>query len=120
MATSTSLILAFVFPCIKGTCPDEESDGSSEIPLDAAAEDVSVPSAPLDVTEDLPNGHSQVQDEKVDIHDGPKTAVPILSSWAQRVIKGPLQSVETVPTGRFCVCSTIFSCIQFVHCLLLP
>lgn len=91
-----------------------------EIPLDAAIEDVSLPSAPLDVAEDLPNGHSQVEDEKVDIHESPKTAVPILSGWAEAVIKGRLPNVETVPTGMSCVCSTIFSCIFFVHCSSLP
>lgn len=79
-----------------------------------------MPSAPLDVAEDLPNGHSQVEDEKVDIHDSPKTAVPILPSWAQTVIQGRVQNVETVPTGKFCVGSTIFSCIFLVHCSSLP
>lgn len=118
--TSTSLIEDCLFPYIVGTCPDEESAGGSEIPLDAATEEVSLPSAPLDVAEDLPNGHSQVEDEKVDIHDSPKTAVPILSGWAQAVMKGRVHNVETVPTGKFCVCSTIFSFILFVHCSSLP
>lgn len=71
-----------------------------------------MPSAPLDVAEDLPNGHSQVEDERVDIHDSPKTAVPILSGWAQAVMKGRVQNVETVPTGKFCVCS-FFVSVQF-------
>lgn len=79
-----------------------------------------MPSAALDVAEDLPNGHSQVEDEKADVHDSPKTAVPILSGWAQAVMKGRVQNVETVPTGKFCVGSTTFSCILFVHCSSLP
>jgi hypothetical protein len=77
-----------------------------------------LPSAPLDVAEDLPNGHSQVEDEKADIHDSPKTAVPILSGWAQAVMKGRVQNVETVPTGKFCVGSTTFSCISFCALLI--